>query len=203
MIRETPLNCRQIKIPVVFQRYAERATCARLMNVANKSGRAIRAGDTSSSARRTRDKNTLAYSKRGSTSSWRRGTSPPCVTPCAFPGIFYRAEKPISARARTSPPSHVSHASGPRGEPSGRQSVSFTFVIRRLSELLPITMPSPARYAAPFADMKYISFLIGGGKWISLMRSAGGEISGKYGWIFSYSSRLLTEILPLKSEDFP
>jgi len=110
--------------------------------------------------RRTRDKNTLARVARGSTSSLCHGTLPPHVTPMVYtnaaaaPETFYRVEKPIS-------PSHswVTLPFRAWGEPFG-QSVSFTFVIKRLSERLrAITMrlardtpPSAREYVSPLSS---------------------------------------------------
>jgi len=71
--------------------------------------------------------------RRGSTSSLCRGTLPPCITPRFIQtqqqrqGLFIAPEEPIS-------PTHswVTLPFRARGEPFG-QSISFTFVIKRLS----------------------------------------------------------------------
>lgn len=101
--------------------------------------------------RRTRDKNTLARAARGSTSSLCHGTLPPHVTPMVYtnaaaaPGTFYRAEEPISSSH-----SWVTLPFRAWGEPFG-QSVSFTFVIKRLSERLRAITMRPARDTPPWA----------------------------------------------------
>lgn len=68
----------------------------------------------------------------------------------AAPGTFYRAEEPIS-------PSHswVTLPFRIWGEPFG-QSVSFTFVIKRLSERLRVITMQPAR-DTPLSVCEYIS----------------------------------------------